>query len=100
MSLRSSLTAPDGAVHYTDSMATLVTFRADGWTGDELLEELGRRAFVVARSCPGTDWVRFSVGFFNSEPELERAVSSVAEIAGYRPDTIPRHPALTILGDG
>jgi len=83
-----------------DSMATLVTFRAEGWSGDQLLEELGRRAFVVARSCPGTDWVRFSVGFFNSESELDTALSTVGEIASYRPDTIPRRPALAILGDG
>jgi len=84
----------------SESMATLVTFRVEGWTGDELLEELGRRVFVVARSCPGTDWVRFSVGFFNTESEVDRAVAAVAELAAYRPDTLPRRPALTILGDG
>jgi L-cysteine/cystine lyase len=83
-----------------DRMATIVTFRVDGWSADEVLDELGRRVFVVAGSCPGTDWVRFSVGFFNTEAELDRAVAAVGEIASYRPDTIPRRPALAILGDG
>jgi L-cysteine/cystine lyase len=80
-------------------MATLVTFRIDGWPAEAALEELGRRAFVIARSCPGTDWLRFSVGFFNAESELDRTVAAVAELARHTPETLPRRPALAILGE-
>jgi L-cysteine/cystine lyase len=80
-------------------LGPLVTFRIPGWPAEEALDELGRRAFVIARTVPETDWLRLSIGFFNTEAELDRLVAIIAEIAAYTPQTLPPRPALTILSD-
>ncbi len=82
-----------------DRMATLVTFRIAGWPADAALDELGARVFAIARTIPGLDAVRISVGFFNSEPELERFATAVELLAAHTPATLPPR-RLTILGDG
>lgn len=79
-------------------LATLVTFRIEGWPGEDALDELGRRTFAIARVIPETDWLRCSVGFFNTEVELDRVVATVAELSRYTPETLPRRPGITILG--
>ncbi|MDP9482037.1 MAG: aminotransferase class V-fold PLP-dependent enzyme [Chloroflexota bacterium] len=81
-----------------DHLATLVTFRIEGWPAQDALDELGRRTFTIARVIPETDWLRCSVGFFNTQDELDRVLATVAELARYTPDTLPRRPAITILG--
>jgi L-cysteine/cystine lyase len=81
-----------------DHIATLVTFRIEGWPAQEVLDELGRRTFAIARVIPETDWLRCSVGFFNTEDELDRVLATVAELARHTPDTLPRRPSITILG--
>ena len=81
-----------------DHLATLVTFRIEGWPAQEVLDELGRRTFAIARVIPESDWLRCSVGFFNTEDELDRVLATVAELARHTPDTLPRRPAITILG--
>ena len=83
-----------------DHLATLVTFRVEGWPAQDALDELGRRAFAIARVIPETDWLRASVGFFNTEAELDRVVATVAELARYTPDTLPRRPTIEILDQG
>ena len=82
-----------------DHLATLVTFRIDGWPAQDALDELGRRTFAIARVIPETDWLRASVGFFNTEAELDRVVATVAELARYTPETLPRRPAIAIFGE-
>jgi len=82
----------------SDRMATLVTFAIAGWPGESALEELARRTFAIARTVPDTDWLRFSVGFWNTEAELDRVVEVVEEIARHTPETMPARPSLTILG--
>lgn len=82
-----------------DHMATLVTFRIAGWTADEALAELGARVFAVARTIEACDAVRISVGFFNTDEELERFARAVALLAAHTPATIPPRRGLTILGD-
>jgi L-cysteine/cystine lyase len=79
-------------------MATLVTFRIAGWTANEAVEELGRRAFAITRSIPPLDAVRISVGFFNTDAEVERFAGAVAELAAHTPESLPPRPSLTILG--
>jgi L-cysteine/cystine lyase len=79
-------------------MATLVTFRIDGWPASAALAELGARAFAIARTIDSLDAVRISVGFFNSEDELDRFGEAVALLAAHSPDTIPPRRTLTILG--
>lgn len=80
-----------------DRMSTLVTFRIAGWPADTAVDELGSRAFAVVRSITALDAVRASVGFFNSEDELDRFAAAVAFLAAHTPDTIPARRTLEIV---
>ncbi len=80
------------------SMATLVTFRIDGWGAAAALAELGSRAFAIARTIDDLDAIRISVGFFNAEDELERFAEAVALLARHTPESIPPRRTLTMLG--
>lgn len=80
-----------------ESMAGLVTFRVAGWSSAAILEELGARAFVIARVVEQLDAVRFSIGWFNSEDELDRVVRLVAELAAHTPESMSPRRTLTIL---
>ena len=79
-------------------MATLVTFRIAGWPASAALAELGARVFAIARTIDSLDALRISVGFFNTEEELERFAEAVALLAAHTPETIPPRRTLTILG--
>ncbi len=81
-----------------DRMATMITFRIAGWPAAVVLTELGSRVFAIVRTIVPLDATRISVGFFNSEPELERFASAVELLAAHTPDTVPPKPRLTILG--
>jgi L-cysteine/cystine lyase len=81
-----------------NSMATLVTFRIAGWPADVVHAELGSRVFAITRTIPELDAIRISVGFFNSEPEIDRFASAVELLAAHTPQTLPPKPRLTILG--
>lgn len=83
-----------------EHMATLVSFRIAGWTPDEASAELGARVFAVTRTLPIVNAIRISVGFFNSEEELERFAVAVELLAAHTPETIPARRTLAILGDG
>lgn len=80
-----------------DRMATLVAFRIAGWPSAEAAAELGSRVFAVVRSIPLIDAVRASVGFFNSEDELDRFVDGVSLLASHAPDTLPPRRTLEML---
>ena len=80
------------------SMATLVTFRIEGWPAAAALAELGSRVFAIARTIDVLDAIRISVGFFNSEDELERFAEAVTLLARHTPESIPARRTLTILG--
>jgi len=96
-----ALAAIDGVevISPPDRPGPLVTFRIAGWPAGDALDELGRRAFTIARTVPETDWLRLSVGFFNTEAELDRVAATVAELAAHSPQTLPPRPGLTILGE-
>ena len=81
-----------------DRMATLVTFRIAGWTALAALDELGARIFVIARTVTSLDALRISVGFFNSNEEVERLAGAVELLATHTPETLPPR-RLTILTD-
>lgn len=81
-------------------MATLVTFKVAGWTPDELKDELGARVFAVTRTVPLVDGLRISVGFFNTEDELERFCAAVELLAAHTPATVPARRTLSLLGQG
>ena len=99
-SVAGRLAGIDGVTVLTpsDRMATLVTFRIAGWSASAALDELGARAFAIARTIPSLDAVRLSVGFFNSDDELERLARVVELLAAHTPETLPPR-RLTILGD-
>ena len=94
------LAAIDGVDVLTprDRMATLVAFRIAGWTAQQALDELSARVFVIARIVPLVDAVRISVGFFNSEAELDLFVGAVDMLAAHSPATIPPRRTLAMLG--
>ena len=80
------------------NMATLVTFRIAGWPAATAVEELGARTFAIIRDLPTLDALRISVGFWNTEEELERFAEGVALLAAHAPDTIPPRRTLAVLG--
>ncbi len=80
------------------AMATLVTFRIAGWPAQAALDELGSRVFAIARTIPSLDALRLSVGFYNSEDELERLAEAVALLAAHTPETLPPRRILAMLG--
>jgi len=81
-----------------ERMATLVTFRIAGWPAATALDELGARVFAIARPVVDRDAIRISVGFYNTEAELERFAEAVELLAAHTPETIPPRRVLTILG--
>jgi selenocysteine lyase/cysteine desulfurase len=79
-------------------MATLVTFRIAGWPAADALAELGARSFAIIRDLPALDALRASVGFWNTEEELERFARCVELVAAHTPESIPPRRTLAVLG--
>jgi L-cysteine/cystine lyase len=96
------LGAIDGVTVVTprERMATLVTFRISGWTAEAALDELGARVFAIARTVPGMDAIRLSVGFFNTDEELERLAGIIELLAAHTPETLPPRRRLMIIDGG
>ncbi len=88
-----SLVTPSGVT------AGLLTFRLAGWPAATVLDELGARAFVIARVIDDLDAVRFSIGWFNTEEELDRVLRLLAELAAHTPESMPPRRTLTMLDD-
>jgi L-cysteine/cystine lyase len=80
--------------------ATLVTFRIGGWPAPQVLAELGPRTFAVVRDVAPLDAVRLSVGFWNTEAELDRVASAVETLAAHTPESIPPRRLSVVDGDG
>jgi L-cysteine/cystine lyase len=79
-------------------MGTLVSFRIAGWPASAVVAELGARAFAIIREVPPVEAARISVGFWNTDEELDRFASAVELLARHTPDTIPPRRTLTMLG--
>ncbi len=77
---------------------TLVTFRVAGWTSGRAANELGSRAFAILRNIPPIDAIRISVGFWNTEDELETLARTAELLAAHTPATIPPRRTLVVLG--
>ena len=77
---------------------TLVTFRIAGWPAAAAVAELSPRVFAIIRDLPPIDAIRISVGFWNSEEELERFAGGVELLAAHTPETIPPRKTLLVLG--
>ncbi|MFL5710243.1 MAG: aminotransferase class V-fold PLP-dependent enzyme [Chloroflexota bacterium] len=82
------------------AMATLVTFRIEGWPAQAALDELGSRIFLVARTIPTLDALRLSIGFFTTDEELDRVAEAVELLATHTPETLPPRRTLAIFGQG
>ena len=80
-----------------ERMATLVSFRVEGWPAPEVVKALARRVHAVTRSVPGHDLVRLSIGFFTAEGELELVLDEIEKIASHEPGTLPPVPAIEFL---
>jgi L-cysteine/cystine lyase len=93
------LAAIDGVTLLTppDRMATLVTLRVKGWSCQDLRTALARQVFAITRTIDDLDAIRLSIGYYNSETELDRLVAAVAEVARHTPSTLPRRPELLVL---
>ncbi len=79
-------------------MGTLVTFRVAGWPAAAAVAELGTRAFAIIRDMPPIEAIRISVGFWNTDEELDRFAAAVELLARHTPDTIPPRRTLAVLG--
>ena len=80
-----------------EAHAATVCFRLPAWETDQLLDELRRRVFAIVSATPNGKAVRASVAWFNTEEEIDRFVSAVAQIAAHTPDTLPRRKTLEVL---
>lgn len=80
-----------------EARAAIVCFRLPAWPTDQLLEELRRRVFAIVGATPNGKAVRASVAWFNTDEEIDRFVSAVAEIAAHTPETLPRKKTLEML---
>ncbi len=80
-----------------DRMGTLVSFRVAGWAADEVVDALTRHVHAIVRAIPGLDAVRLSLAFFTSDPELDRVLRAVDEIARHTPATLPARPVIEFL---
>ena len=99
--LFASLLATEGIEVLTprDDLVAIVSFRLANWPADEAAEELSRRAQAIVRPLTDLNAIRASVGWFNTEAELDRFAEAVAELASYTPDTLPRRPSPIVLAD-
>ncbi|HLA16731.1 MAG TPA: aminotransferase class V-fold PLP-dependent enzyme [Candidatus Limnocylindrales bacterium] len=80
------------------AMATLVTFRIEGWPAADAFEELSARIFLIARTIPPLDALRISPAFFTTDEELDTVAEAVELLARHRPDSLPPRRTLTVLG--
>jgi L-cysteine/cystine lyase len=76
------LTAVPGVEIQADSedAAPLVAFTVAGHTPEDVVTAL-EGAGVLARSLPGLDWVRVSIGYWVSDSDLERLAAALRALA-------------------
>jgi L-cysteine/cystine lyase len=79
------------------AQGTLVSFRIRGWTSAQAVAEVAPRATAILRDLPAIDALRLSIGFWNTEAELDRVASVVEHVAGHTPATLPSR-RIAVLG--
>lgn len=96
-----ALTATAGVEVLTamDALTAVVSFRVANWNSAEAVMELSRRAQALVGQKPDIDAIVASVGWFNTEEEIDRFAAAVAELAAHTPATLPRRPTLIVLGE-
>ena len=93
--LRESLQAIPG-VSVRKVAPAIATFAVDNWPIDDVVDELRRRVFAIVGLTADRSAIRASVGWFNTESEIETFAGAVREIAASTPESIPRR--LPLLG--
>ena len=79
---------------------TLVSFRIRGWTAARAVAEVAPRATAVLRDVPAVEALRLSIGFWNTEAELDRVATVVEHVAGHTPETLPPRRIAVLGSDG
>jgi len=74
----------------------VVTLAVEGWSVEDTVDELRRRVFAIVGVTRDQTQVQASVGWFNTESEIESFVGAVRDIEANTPDSIPRR--LPLLG--
>ncbi len=64
----------------TPGAAPLVAFTVAGMGAEDVVKALEARG-VLARSLPGLDWVRVSLGYWLSDGDLERLAAALRPLA-------------------
>lgn len=82
------------------TQGTLISFRIAGWAAAEAVAEIGPRAMAIIRAVPKVDAVRLSIGFWNTEAELDRVAEVVETIARHTPDSLPSRRLMVLGSDG
>ena len=82
-----------------DTLGAIVSFRLADWSSEQAIEELSRRVHALLGHNRDLDAIIASVAWFNTEDELDRFASGVAELAAHTPATLPRRPSLIVLSD-
>jgi selenocysteine lyase/cysteine desulfurase len=80
-------------------LSAIVSFRLANWPAEQAADELSRRVHALVLPMPNVNAIRASVGWFNTEDELDRFAAAVAELARHTPATLPRRPSLIVLSD-
>jgi selenocysteine lyase/cysteine desulfurase len=60
----------------SDGAAPLVAFTVEGRSAEQAVDGL-EKAGVLARTLPGLDWVRVSLGYWVSDGDLERLAAAL-----------------------
>ena len=82
------------------TQGTLVSFRVGGWTAAQALAEVAPRAMAVLRDLPAIDALRLSIGFWNTDEELDRVADVVEHVARHTPETLPPRRLAVLGSDG
>jgi selenocysteine lyase/cysteine desulfurase len=75
----------------------LLSLRLAAWPAEDAADELSHRAQALTRPFAEENVIRASVGWFNTEDELDRFAEAVRELGRHTPDTLPRRPRLVVL---
>jgi selenocysteine lyase/cysteine desulfurase len=78
-------------------MAAMIVFRVPHWPAAQAADELRRRAHAIISTSPNGEAVRASVGWFNTEEELDRFAAAVGQLARHTPETLPARPKIELL---
>ena len=81
---------------FSEAAPAIASLRVEHWPIGDVVDELRRRVFAIVGLTPDQQQVRASVGWWNTEDEIDRFCGAVREIAANSPDSIPRR--LPFLG--